>query len=110
MTPLFRLVRYERGRYSTEERERTDVTRNEVGTALGQRGLGEGVVGRAEHRDEELDLAHLAGPWIDDVRFLPRVVDEELLARAVLLPHREVALVDPLAVPLAELSVAVAVR
>jgi len=105
-----KLVGDERGRDAAEERERADVARDEVGAALRQRRLGEGVVRRAEHRDEELDLDPLAGLRIDDVRLLPGVVDEELLAGAVLLPHREVALVEPLAVPLAELRVAVTVR
>src|SRR6266545_4549931 len=104
------LVRDERGRDAAEEPERADVARDEVGAALRQRRLGEGVVRRAEHRDEELDRDRLAGLRIDDVRLLPGVVDEELLAGSVLLPYREVALVEPLAVPLAELRVAVAVR
>jgi hypothetical protein len=65
----------------------------------------------AEHRDEELDLDHLARLRIDEVWLLPGVVDdEELLAGAVLLPYREAPLVEPLAVPLAGLCVAVAVR
>lgn len=81
-----------------------------VGTALRQPRPGEGVVRSAEHRDEELDLDHFACLRIDEVRLLPRVVDEELLAGAVLLAHREVPLAEPLAVPVAELRVAVAVR
>ncbi len=43
------------------------------------------------------------------MRALARVVDEELLARAMVLPHREALALEPRAVDLAELRVAMAV-
>jgi len=47
-----------------------------------------GVVRRAEHRDEQLGDHHLARCTVDDLDAVAREVDEEPLARAMLLAHR----------------------
>ncbi|MDB4990044.1 MAG: hypothetical protein JWN04_5222 [Myxococcaceae bacterium] len=53
--------------------------------------LGVRVVRSAEHRDEQLDLDHLAGGAVHEVRVLTRVVDEQLVAGQVVLTHHEPA-------------------
>jgi hypothetical protein len=95
---------------AAEEGERALVAADPVVDLLGARGFGVGVAGGAEHGHEELDLGDLAGGGIDERRLLARVVDEELLAGAMNLPHGEPAVLEPPAVDLAVLSVAVPVR
>src|SRR2546427_4370399 len=56
----------------------------------------------------KLDREHLTGGGVDDRRLLPRVVDEQLRARAMDLAHRQPAALDPAAVEHAELGVSVA--
>src|SRR5206468_12836751 len=63
----------------------------------------------AEHCDEQLRLPHLADLGVDHPRMLPGVVDEQLLPRAVHLPHRSALRADPAPIPLAELRVTVSV-
>lgn len=61
-------------------------------------------------RRRQLDVGDLAGVRVNEVRLLPRVVDEQLLAASAHLPHRQPVLLQPLTVNLAELRVPVAVR
>ena len=65
-------------------------------------GLGEGVARGAEHGHEDLRLTLLAGLGVDHRHRLPGVVDEQLLAGAVLLAHHQVELSSPFPVLLAE--------
>jgi len=58
--------------------------------------------------DEQLDLDHLAGLGVDDVRLLAGVVDEHLLASTVELAHKEPARLEPATVDVTELRVAIA--
>ena len=83
---------------------------DEVGAALRHGRLRERVVGCTEHADEQLDRRHLAGAAIDDVQLHPRVVDEGLVARAVIQAHRQAPPAEPRPVQLAELRVAVPIR
>src|SRR5690606_28280703 len=71
---------------------------------------GEGVAGRAEHCDEHLRLADLAAVAVDHWHRLAGVVDEQLLADAVLLAHHHVQLALPGSVVLAEPAVLEALR
>ena len=84
------------------EREGADVRRRPVGQGLGPCRLGEGVARGAEHGHEDLRLPHLAGLAVDHRHRLPGVLDEQLLAGAVLLPHHQVELRGPGPVLLAE--------
>ncbi len=70
-----------------EELEGPLVSGNPVRERLCPCGLTVGVVRRTEHRDEDLGLAQLARSGIDHGHRLPGIVDEELLAGAVGLPH-----------------------
>jgi hypothetical protein len=85
------------------------VARDPIRALLRQCRLSVRVVRRAEHRDEELDVDALAAVGVDDVRSAARVVDEALVAGAMLLAHRELPLREPSAVVLAEVRVAVPV-
>jgi hypothetical protein len=105
-----RLIGHQRRRDAAEEGEGAHVARDEVVALLRRRRLGVGVVGGAQHRDEELYLDGLTGLRVDVVWLLPRVVDEGLVAGAVLLAHGESTRLEPLSVVLAEGRVAVAVR
>jgi hypothetical protein len=86
------------------------VTLDEIDAALGEGRLGVGVVGRAEHGDEEFDRDDLAGRRVDQHRPLPRVIDKRLLARRVDLAHRGALLRQPAPVVPAEGRIPVAVR
>src|SRR5712691_755191 len=95
---------------AAKELEGALVARDPIRDLLGARRFGVGVVRGAQHGDEQFDLDHLAGGRVDDLRFLPGVVDEQLRAGAMDLAHREPPALEPAAVDLAELGVAVAVR
>jgi hypothetical protein len=94
---------------AAEEGEGARMAADPVVDLLSPRRVGVGVVGRAQHGDEELDRGELAGRGIDDRRLLAGVVDEQLLARAMDLAHRQAAAPEPPAVDLAVLRVAVPV-
>src|SRR5262249_39655111 len=102
------LIRDDCASDTAKEFESAYMARKPVGTALGACRLSVGAVGGAEYRDEQLDrdaFTALDDPWL-----LPRVVDELFLTGAVILPHREVVPLEPHAVVLAVLRVAVAAR
>ena len=69
-----------------------------------------GVTARAQRPDEQLHFDELSRFWIDDVRLLPRKIDECLLACSMPLTHRRVQLLLPLTVQLAITAVAVRSR
>src|SRR5579859_588329 len=94
-------------RHRAEVLEGADRRPDEVGELLRARRLREGVVARAEDRDEELDLGDLAGLPIDDSRLLAGVVDEDLLAGAMHLPHHDAERLPPSRVQVAEAAVLV---
>ena len=104
------LVRHHRLRHAAEELKGADVAGDPVGPALRPRRLGEGEVGSAEHRHEELDVHLLAGRRVPDAGPLACVVDEDLLAGAVDLAHRRPTTLRPQHVLVAKPAVAVAAR
>ena len=81
------------------------MRRDPVRQGLRPRRLGERVVRRPEHRDEHLRLAQLPGVAVDHRDGAPGVVDEQLLACAVLLAHHHVELRGPRPVLVAEPAV-----
>jgi len=81
------LVGHDRVRDAPNEGQRTREAACEIRDSLRVRGLRKRVVRRTEHRDEELDVGHLAGDRVGEPRPHARVVDEELVAGDVLLPH-----------------------
>jgi hypothetical protein len=107
--PALELIGHDGFRDAAEELERPLVARDPVRDLLRARGFGVGVVRGAQCGDEELDGDHLAGGGVDDRRLLPGVVDEQLRPGAMDLAHRQAPALEPAAVDLAELGVAVAV-
>ncbi len=102
------IIRDDEFRDPAEEVEGTLMGRNPVRQRLRPGSLGIGVVRRTQHGDEDLGLAQLAGDGIDYRRGLPGIVDEELLAGAVGLPHDDVELLTPGTVVVTEPGVLVA--
>jgi hypothetical protein len=86
------------------------VRRGPVSERLRPGRLGKEVVARPEGGDEELRLADLTRGGIDHRDGLPGVVDEDLLARLVLLAQHRVARLLPRAEAGDKLRVLVAVR
>jgi len=72
-------------------------------------GLGKGVVGCAQHGDEQLGRPDFTGVRIDDRQRRASVIDKQLLAGCMGLPHGDGQLADPFPVMLAEGAVAVAI-
>ncbi len=81
------LIGHDRARDAPNEGQRTREAAREVRHALRVRGLRKRVVRRSEHRDEKLDVCHLARDRVGEPRPHARVVDEELVAGDVVLPH-----------------------
>jgi hypothetical protein len=100
-----KLVRNQHFGHAAEELEAADDRADEVVALLRAGCLREGVVARAEHHDEELDLDHFSGFRIDHFGALARVVDERFLAGAVCLPHHEIEPGAPSVIALAKLRV-----
>ena len=89
-------------RAPAHELEGADVRRRPVRQGLRPRRLGEGVARGPEHGHEDLRLPLLAGLAVDHRHRLPGVVDEQLLAGAVLLAYHQVELPGPGPVLVAE--------
>ena len=88
-----------------DELEGADVRRRPVLQGLRPRRLGEGVARGPEDGHEDLRLPHPAGLAVDHRHRLPGVVDEQLLAGAVVLAHHQVELPGPGPVLVAEPAV-----
>ncbi len=95
---------------SPHEFEGVGVRGHPVQELLGGEGLGVEVVRRPGDGDEQLGVeCHLAGSLVIDGDRLAREVDEELLARPVLLAHDDVDLSPKGPIQVGELAVAVTV-
>lgn len=104
------VVRHHDLGHAAEEGEATSVRAQPVWQLLRPGGFGEGVAGSAEHRDEHLRLADLATVAVDHRHRLPGVIDEQLLADAVLLAHHHVQFALPGSIVFAEPAVLKALR
>jgi hypothetical protein len=91
-----------------EKREHVDMRADPILQSLCPAHLGVGVVRGAEHGDEELCRANLAGPSVDNRHRLAGIVDEHLVAGHVMLAHRRRQPVLKIAVELAKATVTVA--
>ena len=80
---------------AAKKSEATGVRAQPVGQFLRPGGLGDGVAGRAEHGDEDLGLADLAGSPINDRHGLAGIIDKQLFAGTVFLAHDHVDLDGP---------------
>ena len=68
----------ERG-HAAEAGHGPGVAAQPVGEGLGPGGLGEGVIGGAQHRDKQLRRLRLPGAGIDDGHGIPAIIDKALL-------------------------------
>ncbi len=105
-----KVVRDDQLRNTAEEREAARVRADPVRQRLRPGRLGIGVVGRAQYRDEDLCLADFTGRRVDHRDGLAGVVDEQLLAGAMVLAHDHIQLALPGAEVIAKPGVLVAVR
>ncbi len=108
--PALEVVGHDEAGDAAEETEQADMRADPVGQRLGPGRLGVGQARRAEHRHEDLGLAHDAGGRIDDPDLLAGVVDEDLVAGGMVLAHHRGEPALELPVEIAEPGVAVAVR
>lgn len=99
------VVRHQDLTDAAEEREPPDVRSDPVEQPLAPGRLAEGVAAGPHHREEDLGEADLAGAGVGHRHRLPGVIDEQLLARLVDLPHHRVLAVAPLLIKLAEPAV-----
>ena len=106
-----RVVRHDEFGYAADRLEGAHVGVDPVGQRLRPGRLGEGEARRAQHRDEDLRHADLAGePVNDDRNAVAGVIDEQPLAGGVRLAHRHRQRLLEGPVQLAEPRVAVAAR
>ena len=99
------IVRDQQFRTPAEEFEGAHVRADPIRQGLRPGRLGEGITRGPEHGDEDLRLAHLPGLAVDDRHRLPGVVDEQLLASAMLLAHHQVEFPGPGPILVAEPAV-----
>ena len=104
----FEIIRHQQPRNALEELEHAHMSADPIGQRLRPARRGEGVVRGAEHGDEDLRLADLAGFAIDDRHGLAGVVDEGLVAGDMVLPHGGRQAMLEVAVELAEARIAIA--
>jgi len=81
------VVRHDLARHAAQEVQRAHVRTDPVRQALRPARLGVGIVRRAQHGDEHLRRAQLAGAAVHHLHRLPGVVDEQPFTGSVHLPH-----------------------
>jgi len=96
--------------HAAQKPEGSDLRTDPVGQPLCPRGLGKGVTAGTGHGNEQLRLPPITGDAIRYGYGFARVVDEQLFARAVLLPQNYFLSSPPSLVQLAEPAVAVTIR
>ena len=104
------VVRHHHLRQASREFKRPYVRLDPVRKSLAPRRLRIGIVARPPHRDEDLRLPHFAAVGVHHRHGRSAVVDEQLLAGPVHLPHRQVRPRPPFAVQLAIAAIAIAAR
>ena len=104
------VVRHQQLRHAADRLECSGVGSDPVGERLGPARLGVGEVGGAEHGDKDLRRPRLAGKPINDHRHrVAGVIDKQLVAAGMGLPHRDRDARGPAAVQLAKPRVAIPV-
>jgi len=106
----FEVVRNEDLGNTAEELEGVNMGSDPEREFLGRGGLCKGVAAGAEGGDKDLSLGDFSGVRIDDGNGLSAVVDKELLSGPMLLSERDIELVSPLPIEVAELAVLIPVR
>jgi hypothetical protein len=104
----FGVVRHQQLGYAPERGESSGVGTDPVGQRLAPARLGIGEIGGAHDRDENLRRTDLTGEPVDDHRHrVAGVIDEQLVAADVGLPHRDREPRRPTAVQLAKARIAI---
>ena len=102
------VVRHQQFGHAAERCEGSGMGADPVGQCLGPARLGIGEVGGAHDGDENLRRTDLAGQPVDDHRHrVAGVIDKQLVAADVGLPHRDRQPRRPAAVQLAEARIAI---
>ena len=106
------IVGHQQARPRAPEPEHPHMRADPVRQALRPGRLRVGEIGRAQHGDEDLRLAHRAGHRVDDRHLLAREVDEGLVTGNMGLPHagRQPALELPEQLAVSAVGVAVSVN
>ena len=84
----FQVVADDLARHAAKIGEGADMGADPLLQTLAPAGLGIGEVGGAEGGDEDLGGVNLTALGIDDLDCGAGVIDEQLLARDMVLPHR----------------------
>ncbi|MGY3409918.1 hypothetical protein ACVWZV_006031 [Bradyrhizobium sp. GM5.1] len=82
------IVRDDEAGHPAKEPEHPDMGLDPVRKCLRPGRLGVGVIRGAKHRDEDLRVAHNPGFAINDHDLLAGVIDKDLVAGRMVLPHR----------------------
>jgi len=105
------IVGHQQLRHAAEEGEGRIVPLDPVRELLGPGRAGERQARAAQHRHEQVRVAHFAGPAVDHDRHrVPGVVDEQLLAARMALAHHQRQPTFPAAEQVAPAAVAIPVR
>jgi len=102
------VVRDQQCRDTAQAFERSNMTANPVGQALAPRRFAVGIVGRAEHGNEDRRLPNFTRHRISHRHRRAGVVDEQLLARRMRLAQADREPTDPLPIMGAEAAITVA--
>jgi len=103
-----KVVGHERLRDAADRRKCVHMRADPIGQRLSPACLGVGVIGRAKRRDEDVRAMLLASCRIKNRHGVAGPVDKQLLASKMRLAHRRRDALPPVAVPLAEPAVGVA--
>jgi hypothetical protein len=102
------VVRHQQVRHPADRREGAGVRADPVCERLGPACLGIGEVRGAQHGDKNLRRTGLAGQPVDDHRHrVAGVIDKQLVAAGMGLPHRDRDAGSPAPVQLAEARIAI---
>src|SRR6266851_919253 len=106
----FGVVRHQQVRHPADRLESPGVCADPISERLGPARLGIGEVGGAQYRDKDLRRPGLAGQPVDDHRHrVAGVIDKQLVAAGMGLPHRNRDPGGPAPVQLAEPRIAIPV-
>lgn len=105
------IVGHKKRRRTAEELQRLNMAFDPVRKRLGPARLRERKAGRSQDRHEQVCLPRLARQPVDDDRHrVAGIIDEQLVAARMLLPHRHRQLHRPAAVKVTIPAVAIAIR
>ena len=99
------VVAHHRAGNAADGVEGVDVRADPLRQRLAPAGLGVGVIGRPQHRDEDVSASLLTGRGVEHRHRVAGPIDEQLLAGSMRLPHRRRDRLQPIPIELAEVTV-----